>query len=79
MPSKMKKFCRYLSFLEQHSDQDRQAFLQLWRLFRRSRGGLQALDELKALADEGSIPLTKVSDAINKFGIDVNKPNPLVA
>lgn len=32
---------------------------------------------LKALADEGSIPQSKVSDAINKFAIDVNKPNPL--
>ncbi len=34
---------------------------------------------LKALADEGSIPPSRVSDAIEKYGIDVNKPNPHMA
>jgi pyruvate dehydrogenase E1 component len=32
---------------------------------------------LKALADEGALPATKVLDAIQKYGIDSNKPNPL--
>jgi pyruvate dehydrogenase E1 component len=32
---------------------------------------------LKALADEGALPTTKVLDAIQKYGIDSNKPNPL--
>jgi pyruvate dehydrogenase E1 component len=32
---------------------------------------------LKALADEGEIPAKKVSDAINKYGIDPEKPNPI--
>jgi pyruvate dehydrogenase E1 component len=32
---------------------------------------------LKALADEGALPVTKVLDAIQKYGIDSNKPNPL--
>ncbi len=34
---------------------------------------------LKALADEGSIPHIKVSEAIRKYNIDVDKPNPLWA
>lgn len=34
------------------------------------------LSALKALADEGAIPATKVTEAIHKYGIDVNKPNP---
>ena len=34
---------------------------------------------LKTLADEGTIPASKVEDAIKKYGIDVNKPNPLNA
>ena len=34
---------------------------------------------LKTLANEGTIPASKVSDAIKKYGIDVNKPNPLNA
>ena len=34
---------------------------------------------LKTLADEGTIPASKVSDAIKQYGIDVNKPNPLHA
>jgi pyruvate dehydrogenase E1 component len=34
---------------------------------------------LKTLADEGTIPASKVSDAIKKYGIDTKKPNPLTA
>jgi pyruvate dehydrogenase E1 component len=32
---------------------------------------------LKALADEGALPAAKVSEAIKKYGIDPNKPNPV--
>ncbi|MDM7321805.1 MAG: pyruvate dehydrogenase (acetyl-transferring), homodimeric type [Gammaproteobacteria bacterium] len=32
---------------------------------------------LKALADEGSLPVAKVSEAIAKYGIDADKPNPM--
>jgi pyruvate dehydrogenase E1 component len=32
---------------------------------------------LKALADEGQLPAAKVSEAIHKYGIDPDKPNPL--
>ena len=32
---------------------------------------------LKALADDGAIERSKVADAIAKYGIDVNKPNPM--
>ena len=32
---------------------------------------------LKALADEGQIPAAKVTEAIRKYGIDPNKPNPV--
>jgi len=35
------------------------------------------LATLRALADEGSLPLAVVEQAIVKLGIDVNKPNPL--
>jgi pyruvate dehydrogenase E1 component len=31
---------------------------------------------LKALADEGTLPMQKVAEAIKKYGIDPNKPNP---
>jgi pyruvate dehydrogenase E1 component len=34
---------------------------------------------LKTLADEGTIPASKVKDAIKKYGIRINKPNPLMA
>jgi len=34
---------------------------------------------LKALADEGAVPVAKVSEAIARFGLDPEKPNPLVA
>ncbi|MCL2875171.1 MAG: pyruvate dehydrogenase (acetyl-transferring), homodimeric type [Betaproteobacteria bacterium] len=32
---------------------------------------------LKALADEGTLPREKVAEAIGKYGLDINKPNPL--
>jgi pyruvate dehydrogenase E1 component len=31
---------------------------------------------LRALADEGALPAAKVAEAIKKYGIDSNKPNP---
>ena len=31
---------------------------------------------LRALADEGTVPASKVAEAIKKYGIDSNKPNP---
>ena len=34
---------------------------------------------LKALADDGSMPANKVVEAMEKYGIDPNKPNPLHA
>ena len=34
---------------------------------------------LKALAEEGSVPATKVAEAIAKYGINVDKINPLYA
>ena len=34
---------------------------------------------LKALADEGALPVTKVAEAIAKYGIDADKINPLYA
>ena len=34
---------------------------------------------LKALADEGKLPLAKVAEAIRKYGIDADKINPLYA
>ncbi|HBI84505.1 MAG TPA: pyruvate dehydrogenase (acetyl-transferring), homodimeric type, partial [Alcaligenaceae bacterium] len=37
------------------------------------------LATLRALADEGSIPATKVAEAIKKYGIDPNKANPQYA
>ena len=37
------------------------------------------LAALKTLADEGTIPASKVSDAIKKYGIDSTKINPLMA
>jgi pyruvate dehydrogenase E1 component len=36
-----------------------------------------AVAALRALADEGTVPATKVADAIKKYGIDANKPNPV--
>jgi pyruvate dehydrogenase E1 component len=35
------------------------------------------LAALKALADEGQIPAAKVSEAIKKYGISPDKPNPV--
>jgi len=37
------------------------------------------LAALKTLADEGSIAVSKVSEAIKKYGIDTKKPNPITA
>ena len=34
---------------------------------------------LKALADEGAVPLKTVAEAIRKYGIDPDKSNPLNA
>ena len=34
---------------------------------------------LKALSDEGTIPASKVKEAIKKYGIRITKPNPLMA
>ena len=34
---------------------------------------------LKALVDEGTLPAAKVADAIKKYGIKINKINPLKA
>ncbi|GAP35705.1 pyruvate dehydrogenase (acetyl-transferring), homodimeric type [Piscinibacter sakaiensis] len=34
---------------------------------------------LKALADEGSVPVAKVAEAIARYGIQADKPNPLYA
>jgi pyruvate dehydrogenase complex dehydrogenase (E1) component len=31
---------------------------------------------LKALADEGTITIEKVAEAIDRYGIDTDKPNP---
>jgi pyruvate dehydrogenase E1 component len=36
-----------------------------------------AVAALKALADEGTISIEKVTEAIDRYGIDVNKPNPV--
>jgi len=35
------------------------------------------ISALRALADEGAVPMAKVGEAIKKYGIDVNKPNPV--
>ncbi|KNB23344.1 hypothetical protein ACH55_23770, partial [Salmonella enterica subsp. enterica serovar Typhimurium] len=32
---------------------------------------------LKALADEGTLPASKVAEAIAKYNLDPNKPNPM--
>jgi len=37
------------------------------------------LAALKALADDGKLPAAKAAAAIKKYGIDANKPNPLMA
>jgi len=36
-----------------------------------------AIAALKKLADAGTVPVSTVSQAIKKYGIDPNKPNPL--
>jgi pyruvate dehydrogenase E1 component len=35
-----------------------------------------ALAALRALADEGAVPVAKVAEAIRKYGINVDRPNP---
>jgi pyruvate dehydrogenase E1 component len=35
------------------------------------------LAALKLLADAGAIPVAKVLEAIAKYGIDADKPNPI--
>ena len=35
-----------------------------------------AIAALKALADEGAVPAKKVSEAIEKYGVDANRPAP---
>jgi pyruvate dehydrogenase E1 component len=37
------------------------------------------LATLRALADEGSVPVARVAEAIKKYGIDPNKANPQYA
>ena len=37
------------------------------------------LAAIKTLADEGKFEASNVNDAIKKYGIDVNKPNPITA
>ncbi|MEO8741150.1 MAG: pyruvate dehydrogenase (acetyl-transferring), homodimeric type [Casimicrobiaceae bacterium] len=48
---------------------------QLRRFFEVDRNYI-AVAALKALADDGTIPATKVADAIKKYGIDAAKPAP---
>ena len=36
-----------------------------------------AVAALKALADEGAVPASRVTEAIRKYGIDPEKPNPV--
>jgi pyruvate dehydrogenase E1 component len=38
-----------------------------------------AITALKALADEGAVPVSVVTEAIGRYGIDPDKPNPLCA
>ena len=35
------------------------------------------ISALKALADDGTIERSKVAEAIARYGIDINKPNPM--
>jgi pyruvate dehydrogenase E1 component len=48
---------------------------QLRRFFEVNRGYI-AVAALKALADEGEIPASRVQEAIDKYRIDPEKPNP---
>jgi len=36
-----------------------------------------AVAALRALADDGAVPAAKVTEALRKYGLDPNKPNPL--
>ena len=40
---------------------------------------LEQLAALKALSDEGTVPVAKVAEAIAKYGINADKTNPLYA
>ncbi len=51
---------------------------QLRRFFEVDRHYV-ALAALKALADEGAVPAAKVSEAMKKYAIDPEKPNPRLA
>ena len=35
-----------------------------------------AVAALKALADDGDVPLAKVAEAIKKYGLDTERPDP---
>ena len=48
---------------------------QLRRFFEVNRYYI-ALAALKTLADDGEIPVTRVAEAIEKYRIDPEKPNP---
>ena len=39
--------------------------------------GLSSAFILKALADEGEVPAATVAEAIKKYGLDSEKPNPV--
>jgi pyruvate dehydrogenase E1 component len=36
-----------------------------------------AVHALKALADEGAVPASRVAEALKKYGLDSEKPNPV--
>ena len=46
------------------------------RVFLHERTGSVAL---KGLAEEGTVPMSQVAEAIRKYGIDADKINPLYA
>jgi pyruvate dehydrogenase E1 component len=49
---------------------------QLRKFFEVDRHSI-AIAALKSLADEGALPASRVAEAIKKFGIDPEKPNPV--
>ena len=46
---------------------------------RTGAGGIGPIRPRSALADRGEIPRTRVADAMEKYGIDPEKPNPRMA
>mgnify|MGYP007002832033 CR=1 FL=1 len=42
-------------------------------------GEVKGFDKLKALAEDGKLPAAKVAEAIQKYGIQADKVNPLHA